>query len=190
VTDLLFVGRGQRKFGPFSAVQLRALAASGQLHSTDAIWREGMAKAVLAARVKNLFPVPLAGDGAAAEAPQAPTAPVPSAAPSPASPAAVLETGPAPAPTAQLPEIKALPKASPCALQPEQPRKRRATALRGAVLISQDGYTVSYRKKCSQCGFEDTCRNTLRIASGLNRSHFFCPKCRKARDVQIQGQVQ
>jgi formamidopyrimidine-DNA glycosylase len=67
---------------------------------------------------------------------------------------------------------------------------RRAIAGNGAVLISQDGYNVHYRKKCSQCGFEDTCRSTMLISIGTTRSHFFCPKCRKNREVQIQGCMQ
>jgi hypothetical protein len=58
------------------------------------------------------------------------------------------------------------------------------------VLVSQDGEYVPYRKKCSQRGFEDGCRSTLRIGIGLNRAYFFCPKCPKSRDVQIQGMMQ
>jgi len=58
------------------------------------------------------------------------------------------------------------------------------------VLVSQDGEVVHYRKRCFQCGFEDGCRSTMRIGVGLTRAYFFCPKCRKRRDVQIQGMMQ
>ena len=73
---------------------------------------------------------------------------------------------------------------------PPQPRKLRAVALKGAVILSQDGVDVQYRKKCSQCGFEDRCRSSMRIGNGLTRVHFYCPECRKGRDVQIQGIMQ
>jgi hypothetical protein len=73
---------------------------------------------------------------------------------------------------------------------PEPVRKRRAVAVKGAVILSQDGATVHYRKKCSQCGFEDRCRSSMPIGNGTTRAHFFCTQCRKGRDVQIQGIMQ
>jgi len=30
----------------------------------------------------------------------------------------------------------------------------------------------------------------MHIDPGLKRDHFYCPKCRKGRDVQIQGVMQ
>ncbi|HYT88290.1 MAG TPA: hypothetical protein VEL76_06190 [Gemmataceae bacterium] len=56
--------------------------------------------------------------------------------------------------------------------------------------MSQDGVTVYFLKKCSTCGFEDVCRSNMRIGHGVTRVHFFCPKCRKNREVQIQGMAQ
>jgi hypothetical protein len=56
--------------------------------------------------------------------------------------------------------------------------------------MSQDGVTVYYVKKCSECGFEDACRSNMLIGNGVTRAHFFCPKCRKNREVQIQGMAQ
>jgi hypothetical protein len=85
---------------------------------------------------------------------------------------------------------EAVPNESPPGRQPERAVKRLAVGLKGAVILGQDGYAVHYRKKCCQCGFEDTCRSTMRIGQGLTRVHFFCPKCRKSRDVQIQGKLQ
>ena len=72
---------------------------------------------------------------------------------------------------------------------PEPVRKRRALAVKGATLLSQDGVTVYFRKKCSQCGFEDSCRSSMRIGQGIARNHFFCPKCRKKREVQLRGSM-
>lgn len=55
-----FVGRGSKRAGPFSAAQLRVLAADGRLQLTDTVWTEGMEAPVLARRVNNLFPAPRA----------------------------------------------------------------------------------------------------------------------------------
>jgi len=80
------------------------------------------------------------------------------------------------------------------ATPPEQPappkkviRKLRATALRGAVIINQDGESVRYKKKCTKCGHEDQSRIGMRIRQGVTSEHFFCPKCRKSCAVAIQG---
>ncbi len=206
----LYVARGDRTFGPFSAAQLRGLAATGQLQLTDTVWRHGaMEKSVFAARVKNLFPSPevqAVGEGRRAPEACEPT-PVPSA--PPPAPSDGLgksdETGPASAaPTASAPgrsaaapcaadpgsSSKAVPKEKAPRPPPEPVRKRRAIAVKGAVILSQDGVTVHYRKKCSQCGFEDRCRSSMPIGNGTTRANFFCTQCRKGRDVQIQGVMQ
>ena len=78
------------------------------------------------------------------------------------------------------------PAAKPPVQQPP-PRKGRATAVRGAVIVSQDGTTVYFRKKCAQCGHEETGRSRLPIRNGVTRAGYFCPKCRKLRPVEIQG---
>ncbi|HEV3081194.1 MAG TPA: GYF domain-containing protein [Gemmataceae bacterium] len=72
-------------------------------------------------------------------------------------------------------------------VQQPPPRQGRATAVRGAVIVSQDGTTVYFRKKCSQCGHEETGRSRLPIRNGVTRAGYFCPKCRKLRPVEIQG---
>jgi hypothetical protein len=54
--DQFYVERSGKNHGPFSATQLKALASAGKLRPTDAVWKLGMVKAVLAANVKNLFP--------------------------------------------------------------------------------------------------------------------------------------
>ena len=207
MSDLFNVERGGKWFGPYSPAQLRALAASGKLRPTDGVWKDGMVHAVAAAKVKNLFPPPAPqpppSDTAVVEMTPAPLSPTPTVSPSgvvavdaPPSPPEEVPGTPAkdaaavppalPAPATQTSEQKA----GANAVAPSRPRMRRATAMKGAVLLSQDGYQVHYRKKCSQCSFEDTCRSTMLINIGSTRSHFFCPKCRKNREVEIQGCMQ
>ena len=62
-------------------------------------------------------------------------------------------------------------------------------AIKGAVLISQDGQAVQYRKKCCKCGHENASKNRMPIRHGLTRASFFCPKCRKLSPVLIQGMM-
>ena len=66
-------------------------------------------------------------------------------------------------------------------------RLARAIAVAGAILGSQDGTRVQFRKKCSKCGFEETSRSSMPIRSGITRVNFYCPKCRKMRQAEIQG---
>src|SRR5262249_53936274 len=82
------------------------------------------------------------------------------------------------------------PEEQPPPRPPEPARKRRAVAIKGAVVMSQDGYTVQYRNKGFQCGFEDACRSSMLIGNGVTRASFFCPSCRKIRVVLIQGMMQ
>ncbi len=66
-------------------------------------------------------------------------------------------------------------------------RKRRAEAIQGAIIVSQDGDVVHYRKKCSKCGHQSTNKNSMPIRTGSTTASFFCPKCKKLRDVVIRG---
>jgi hypothetical protein len=59
--------------------------------------------------------------------------------------------------------------------------------VKGGVLMSQDGAQVKYRKKCLRCGYADTSLTTMPIRSGVTRVNFFCPKCKKSQQVEIQG---
>lgn len=208
MSDLWQVVRDGKWFGPYSTTKLRAMAVTGLLRLTDAIWKDGMVKAVLAIKVKNLFPTSPPPPIVSAAMTPAPVSPTTTVSPSSPSPTGVVATGPAPplpeeVPGASHEHTPAVPpacpgasiqpseyKAGPKAAMPSRPRMRRASDVKGAVLLSQDGYNVHYRKKCSQCGFEDTCRSTMLINIGTTRSHFFCPKCRKNREVQIQGCMQ
>jgi hypothetical protein len=94
---------------------------------------------------------------------------------------------PAQAPDIDAPEETQAAPAPKAPVQQPPPRKGRATAVRGAVIVSQDGTTVYFRKKCSQCGHEETGRSRLPIRNGVTRAGYFCPKCRKLRPVEIQG---
>ena len=217
MSDVLHVVRDGKWLGPFSTAQLRALAAAGRLRPTDAVWKAGMAQAVLVTKVKNLFPAspprPYPPDAVSAEVPPATVSPASTVSPSPSSPSGTLAASPLPTPPAEVPgtpgehtpavTVPTVPpartsttvqppehKAGPNVATPSRHMMRRAVGMKGAVLLSQDGYNVHYRKKCSQCGFEDTCRSTMLINIGFTRSHFFCPKCRKSREVQIKGSMQ
>jgi hypothetical protein len=166
--DQFFVGRQSKRFGPYTAAQLKELAETGRLRTTDTIWREGMASPVEAGKVKKLFPG------------TQPKAIVPVAAAAVISPSLVeIEGAPTPPPPAP-----ALPP------PPEPVKKRRAIAVKGAIINSQDGVRVEFRKKCIDCGHEDSCRSSMLIGQGITRTTFFCPKCRKLRPVELQGQLQ
>ena len=69
----------------------------------------------------------------------------------------------------------------------EPVRKRRVLEVRGGVISSQDGVVVKYRKQCPKCGYADTSLTTMQIRSGVTRVNFFCRKCKKNQQVEIQG---
>ena len=71
----------------------------------------------------------------------------------------------------------------------QQVRKRRVLGVKGGVIMSQDGVVLRYRKKCLRCGYADTSITTMPIRKGSTRVNFFCRKCRKMRQVEIQGIV-
>src|SRR5581483_6718131 len=55
MADEWFYARDGQQFGPVNAVQLKQLAAGGQLASTDLVWKPGMAQWVQASQVKGLL---------------------------------------------------------------------------------------------------------------------------------------
>ncbi len=250
VSDKWYFASDNKKTGPFSATQLKELAALGKIQPDDTVWKEGVEKGVPAAKVKSLFShtpgSSLPGNGELPVAPspalsQQPMAIAPSLVPESASNVessyAAPNDRPAPGeecdqlfPDGQI--VNLMPEgsswsplpgavpvhglegtgksgknslaASPAVLSPEPKgaaivtpvppparkkpiRKSRATAVRGAVLIGQDGEMVQYKKKCTRCGTEESTRSTMRITIGTSRAQFFCPKCRKMSDVLIQG---
>jgi hypothetical protein len=164
------------KRGPFSSHQLRELAAEGRIGLTDIIWKEGVGRGLVASKVKNLFaPAPPAG--------LRPTLP-------PEAPHLAALKGPAVAPPgAETPVPNAAAVTPAAAAEPahKQVRQARAIAGRGIILISQDGVSVWFKKKCSVCGFEDSMRGKMMIKRGSNRINFLCAKCRKMREAEFQG---
>ena len=67
------------------------------------------------------------------------------------------------------------------------PKRGRAVAGKGVVLVGQDGATVKFRMKCTTCGREDSSWKTIPIPHGTARTGFYCTKCRKRRDGEVHG---
>lgn len=70
--------------------------------------------------------------------------------------------------------------------QPAVAKKGSATAVKGADIVGQDGMYARYRMKCTVCGHKDGSSRSILITNKLTKSVFFCPKCKKRRDVAIQ----
>jgi hypothetical protein len=217
MADQWYYAHGGNKLGPFSARLFKDLADAGRILPTDTVWKEGIEKGVSAARVKNLLPRAPASSPADLSAPAPALSPLPAEAQVeaplveaaaktlPAKPPPAVAAPPASAQEDQSGEKIApglspedgdqsldeepAPLPAPPRPQPNQPKKGRAIAAKGAVLISQDGQTVQYRKKCCKCGHEDASKNRMPIRHGLTRATFFCPKCRKLGPVEIQGMM-
>jgi len=80
-------------------------------------------------------------------------------------------------------EKPAPPKAAP---KPPEKKKGRAVALKGCEIAGQDGEYARYRKICTVCHHKDSACHTIVISSRVTKGNYFCPKCRKRRDVVIQ----
>jgi len=186
-----YYARGGENFGPFSASQLKELAASGQIGRGDTVWKEGMTRGVPAARVQHLFadaPAAAPPEPPVAAAPPGPSAPepaeAPAAVPAPPEPAAALAAaGPAE------PEKPHGPGSSSAALGARQPkpREKKVISVTGGTISSQDGAVVKFRKKCLRCGYMDTSMTTMPIPNGHLRVNFFCPKCKKNQQTEVHG---
>ncbi len=216
-------------YGPFSAEQLKGMAATGQILQEDTVWKEGLDKRVPARKVQYLFEAAQLNSIAAAHDP-AEVAPLSPRTPAPAAammiddtiprdpPAAELEAAydpdafpddaglipiegyvgftavaavPAP-PSAAATETKPAVTSVPADTKPErrkepEPRKKRVISVKGATLMGQDGKHMKIRKKCLRCNRDDTSVVSIPIPSGSKRESFYCPKCRKNQEVEIQG---
>lgn len=182
MSTLWYYAHDKKKHGPFSQGQLKEMAAAGTILPIDTVWKEGVEQGVEASRVKNLFPQPVINStyaidaallGAAPPVQSAPLADVPAFEP------IVVNTNLVPLEEPEPPKAK--PKA------PEKTvKKGRAVALKGADIVSQDGTHARYRKKCTKCGHNDSACHMIAIANRLVKENFFCPKCRKRREVAIQ----
>jgi GYF domain 2 len=161
-----YFAQGATEHGPYSAAQLRELAAAGQIQPTAFVWQEGSTERHAATKVKGLF----------ANAPS----PAPAAEPSP--PAEEPAAEPKSADSAFTPAAE---QARPKAPEPERPR--RVVSIKGGILVGQDGHHVQFRKKCPKCGYEEPNRTTTVIRPGAMRIAYFCRKCRKGRTVEMQA---
>jgi hypothetical protein len=207
-----YFARDGKTYGPYSAGQLRGLAARGQLRPRDAVWKEGMENRVLAAKVKDLFTAaqlhPPAPPAPAADATPPPSLraaeepdPRPEEAPDDTGPVALVDNAPAPAAAAR--KVPAAPEggpapagsagAAPAPAKADRPptqqpaNKRRVLGVKGGSLISQDGTTVRFRKRCQVCGRDEPGVTSMAIPPGYLRVNFFCPKCKKAQQVEVHG---
>ena len=199
-----YFGRDEAKDGPFTASQMQALAASGELRPTDTVWKEGVERGVVATRVAHLFtgthpsPPPVA-DGTAVivpvPAPVAPSSAPPSATESLPPPDSLPDDAnlepinEAPAAEKPAADPKTEEKEAPAKRPPprQEVRKRRVVSIKGGILVSQDGVSMRFRKTCVKCNHQDTSVATMHIPLGNGRSAFFCPRCRKSQPVEIQG---
>jgi hypothetical protein len=206
MSDQWHYSHGQQEFGPFTAARMKDLAATGEVLCTDAVWKEGTETRVLAAKVKGLFRQPTPRTHVqfipveTPKEPVAPTVPVRAAsaragaaAPSSSMQSALVVDSPTKFEAGQVNSANAKSQNHAATghdqrhVPPEPIQKLRVVALRGAVIISQDGRVACYKKKCVNCGHEDPSRTTMQIRRGINRVAFFCPECKKTRTAEIQG---
>jgi hypothetical protein len=202
MADRWFYTHDGQKNGPCSGQQLKEFAACGGILPTDTVWKDGIAKGSLARKVRYLFP-PGQVDASRASTGNLLAKPAllqsstltPSEERTPAVQSESLKSK-APATEAETVESIMVPAvlAEDAEIPPQNKapatlnqRNRRAVAVKGVMIVGQDGTTVKYRKKCTVCGYEDSCWNTMAIPTGSTRVSFFCPKCRKGRDGEIHG---
>jgi GYF domain 2 len=71
----------------------------------------------------------------------------------------------------------------------ERPKRGSASALKGAEITGQDGVDARFRMICTTCGTKDASCRTIKISNKTTKSNYFCPKCRKRREVVIQCRI-
>jgi hypothetical protein len=207
MADKWYFAHGGTTYGPYSAGQLQEQAAAGKVQPLDTVWKEGLEKRALASKVRSLFAAaPFAPSAAAAE----PTVALPAlVAPAESAPPIAkvgdiaddagslpLQERSAPSPSPDAPAAptkaeeakrEALARAADPRRQAPEPRQKRVLSTKGAILSSQDGAMMKFRKQCVQCNYSDTSMTTMPIPIGGARLNFYCPKCKKSRQVEIQG---
>jgi hypothetical protein len=133
MADRWYYAHEEHKTGPFSGQQLKDLAASGQILTTDTVWKEGVETGVLARKVKGLFPPAPAG----APRTEASSSQTPAGTPSAVDLPPAVESAPSgPSPNAQLDAV-ALPTGTP----PEPSASAGATA-RGSQAVAMFPETI------------------------------------------------
>jgi hypothetical protein len=165
---------GTVKNGPYTPRQFRDLARAGTILPTDTVWKSGVEQGVLASRVRHLF------------APVVVVEPI----------TVLIEEMETPTlvPLVPVVKVEAAPAAKPTPAVDANGRKKHApkgiaTALAGAIIVSQDGTRARYRMVCKTCGHQDSSCQSLNITNKSFKRNFYCPKCRKRRDVSIQCQM-
>ncbi len=213
MADRFYYEHDDKKLGPFSGLAMKSFAVAGQILPSDTVWKEGAETGILAGDVKNLFPVVLL------VVPEIPPAAVVQIDASPAEksfvevdpgdalllpmyvkpisdaqiiveetdlPTGMTELAPG---SVLLDQIAVSPAPTKIDSRPPENKKRRTVPGKGAVIVGQDGTSVRYKKKCTTCGHEDSFSNSMKIINGMMKAHFFCPKCKKRRNVEIQGRM-
>jgi len=179
MADQWFIARGDQQLGPYTVFELKELGMSGNVQPTDSVWKEGMHNRVPATRVKGLLPAELV-----ATTPTDPAPPPGSAGSSAAGVASESTNAPA---AATSEEEEAARKRAAQDQARFEVKKRRVTGSRGAIIQSQDGKDVRFRKKCVKCGTEDRVKSTMLLRPGTTRTTFYCPNCRKLQPVEISA---
>jgi hypothetical protein len=172
------------RIGPFTGQELRNLADAGSILRTDTVFKTGVEQGMSAAKVKHLFPIvvetPL--PVAVEPAPLVVETPLPVAAEiAPVPPLLITPAAPEPAEVA-VPEARA---AKP--YQEPPPRRRTAAAGKGTIIMGQDGTNVRFKKQCPTCQHVDSSSISMKITQGSMKAGFFCPKCKKRREVELRG---
>lgn len=201
MADGWYYARDGEKLGPFSATQLKELAATGRLRPHDTVWKHGVEKGVPASRVKHLFSAPLLA--ALPSAPVAQAGPRISASLVPMPLTASVSPTSSPVELDVPDDVALVPLESAPATEPDsvdeplperreptprqqEARKFRVLGVQGGTIVSQDGEVMRYRKRCSVCCHADASVTTARLRPGTTRGQYFCPKCKKSRQVEIQ----
>jgi len=153
---------------------MKDLATLGSILRSDTVWKDGVEKGVLASKVKYLFTIPSASVIVSVQKVTALSKP----ATAPAAPPSAVE----PAAGSQERPVAAAPKP---ALVQKPAQKGKAVATKGAEIISQDGLKAKYRRICTVCKQKDVSVQTIVISNKTTNSGFYCPKCKKRRDVTI-----
>jgi ribosomal protein S14 len=67
------------------------------------------------------------------------------------------------------------------------PKRARAVAGKGTIIMGQNGKSVRFKMKCTTCGHEDNSVRSVNITRGSMRTNFHCSKCRKVRPTEMTG---
>ena len=181
MADSWYYARDDERNGPFSSQQLRDLADAGSILATDTVWKTGVEQGVLATKVKHLFPPAEVRPAEVVSVPPTASTPAPDES-IPCDPLMAASIVPE-----QPPETEPAPAPQRAPIHEPPARQRIASAGRGAIIMGQDGTQVKFKKQCTTCNTIDSSWTTMKITPGSMKSGFFCPKCRRRREVEIRG---